>query len=181
MRASHNVRANLTLLSTDKMPGGQQLFGSNNLVIAGREQENWALYYREINRAPERCETASCKLIVFVEPLNDLEIIGSGEIDGVRVPFAKEPDQLRAARASDIIRDLQQAMNCFGFEQWMFPELQQMRAADAPVRKLYQLFEHRSRHIIGNPRQLGFACIDVDWCPCKNKTVYLAGIARGIG
>ena len=98
MRASHNVRANLTLLTTDKMPGGQQLFGSNNLVIAGREQENWALYYREINRAPERCETASCKLIVFVEPLNDLEIIGSGEIDGVRVPFAKEPEISRELR-----------------------------------------------------------------------------------
>jgi hypothetical protein len=92
MRASHNLRANLTLLTTNKMPGGQQLFGSNNLVVAGREHENWASYYREINRAPERCEAASCKLIVFAQPLNDLEIISSREIDGMRVPFAKEPD-----------------------------------------------------------------------------------------
>jgi phosphodiesterase/alkaline phosphatase D-like protein len=46
MRASPNVRANLTLLTTNKMPGGQQLFGSNNLVVAGREHENWASYYR---------------------------------------------------------------------------------------------------------------------------------------
>src|SRR5262249_40438727 len=53
MRASHDLRANL--LTTNKMPGGQQLFGSNNLVVAGREQENWAPHYREINRAPERC------------------------------------------------------------------------------------------------------------------------------
>ena len=71
-------------------------------------------------------------------------------------------------------------MNCFGFERWMFPELQQMRAADAPVPKLYQLFEHRSRHIMGNPRQLGFACIDVDRRPCEDKPVYLAGIPRDI-
>ena len=33
--------------------------GSNNLVIAGREQENWA---RTINRSS--CETASCKLVL---------------------------------------------------------------------------------------------------------------------
>ena len=76
-------------LTANKMSGGQQLFGSNNLVVAGSEQENWASYYREINRASERCETASCKLIVFIEPLNDLEIIGAGEIDGARAPFAK--------------------------------------------------------------------------------------------
>src|SRR5260370_27827616 len=111
-----------------------------------------------MNGATERWETASCKLIVFVEPLNDLEIIGAGEIDGVRVPFAKERDQPRAARRGDIIRNLQQAMNCFGFERWMFPELQQMRAADAPVPELHQLFEHRSRHPLGGPRKLGFAC-----------------------
>src|SRR5262249_6036495 len=86
MRASHDLRADLTLLTANKMSGGQQLFGSNNLVIAGSEQENWAPYYREINRASERCETASCKLIVFIEPLNDLEIIGAGEIDGARAP-----------------------------------------------------------------------------------------------
>jgi hypothetical protein len=28
-------------------------------------------------------------LIVLIEPLNDLEIIGAGEIDGTGVPFAK--------------------------------------------------------------------------------------------
>src|SRR6266487_1487235 len=71
-------------------------------------------------------------------------------------------------------------MNCLGFERWMFPELQQMRAADAPVPELYQLFEHRSRHTMGDPRQLGFACIDVDRRPCENKPAYLAGIPRGI-
>jgi hypothetical protein len=80
----------------------------------------------------ECCETPSCKVIVFVEPLNDLEIIGAGEIDGARVRFAKERDQPQAARRSDIIRNLQQAMNCFGFERWMFPELQQMRARTRP-------------------------------------------------
>jgi hypothetical protein len=180
MRASYDLRADLTLLTTNKMSGGQQLFGSNNLVIAGREQENRASYYRKINRASECCETPSCKLIVFVEPLNDLEIIGAGEIDGARVPFAKERDQPQAARRSDIIRNLQQAVNCFGFERWMFPDLQQMRAADAPVPELYQLFEHRSRHAMGHPRQLGFACIDVDRCPCENESAYLAGIPRGI-
>src|SRR6478672_13792202 len=100
MRARYDLRADLTLLTTNKMPGGQQLFGSNNLVVAGREHENWVSYYREINRAPERCETASCKLIVFVQALSDLEIIGSREIHGMRVPFAKEPDQPRAAWAS---------------------------------------------------------------------------------
>src|SRR5262249_2546446 len=70
--------------------------------------------------------------------------------------------------AYHFIRNLQQVMNCFGFERWMFPELQQMRAANAPVPEFYQLFEHRSRHIMGNPRQLRFACIDVDRRPCEN-------------
>ena len=74
MRASHDFRADLTLLTTDKMSGGQQLFGSNNLVVPGRKQENWASYHRQINWASQRCEAASCKLIVFIEPLNDLEI-----------------------------------------------------------------------------------------------------------
>src|SRR5258708_19818768 len=90
MRASYDLRADLTLLTTNKMSGGQQLFGSNNLVIAGREQENRASYYRKINRASECCETPSCKLIVFVRPLNDLEIIGAGEIDGPPVPSPTE-------------------------------------------------------------------------------------------
>ena len=79
-------------VTANKMSGGQHLFGSNNLVVAGREQENWAPHYREINRASERRETAGCKLIVFIKLLDDLEIIGAGEIDGARVPFAKERD-----------------------------------------------------------------------------------------
>src|SRR5262245_63366304 len=152
MRTSHDLRADLTLLTTNKMSGGQQLFGSNNLVVAGREQEKWASYLREVNRSSECRKAASRKLVVLIEPLNDLEIIGAGEIDGACVPFAKARDQRRAAR--HIIRNLQQVMNCFGFERWMFPELQQMRAANAPVPEFYQLFEHRSRHIMGNPRQL---------------------------
>src|SRR5262249_7732635 len=180
MRTSHDLCADLTLLTTNKMSGGQQLFGSNNLVVAGREQEKWASYLREVNRASERCKAASRKLVVLIEPLNDLKIIGAGEIDGARVPFAKQRDQLRAVRRADIIRNLQQAMNCFGFERWMFPELQQMRAANAPIPEFYQLFKHRRRHIMGNPRQLRFACIDVDRRPCENQRAYLAGIPGSI-
>src|SRR5713226_1941499 len=141
------------------MSGGQQLFGSNNLVVAGSEQENWAPYYREINRASERCESACCNLIVFIEPLNDLEIIGAGEIDGARVPFAKERDQPRAARGSDIIRNLQQAMNFFVFERWMFPELQQMRAANAPVylAGIPRGIDKRHPAALAQPYQIGAA------------------------
>src|SRR5437667_4137652 len=166
MRACHGLRADLSLLTINKVSVGQQLFGSNKLVVPGREQENWASYQREINRASERRETAGSKLIVFIEPLSDLEIIGAGEIDRARVPFAKERDQPRAVRRGDIIRNLQQAMNCIGFERWMFPELQQMRAADAPVPELYQLLEPRRRYTIGDLRELGFACIDVDGRSC---------------
>src|SRR6266436_4391546 len=166
------------LVTANEMSGGQQLFGSNDLVVAGRQQENWCSHYREINRASERRETAGCKLIFFIEPLNDLEIISAGEIDGARVPFAKERDQPRAARRGDIIRNLQQAMNCLGFERWMFPELQQMRAADAPVPELYQLLEPRRRYTIGDLRQLGFPCINVDRRSCENEPAYLAGIPR---
>jgi len=103
MRTSHDLREDLTLLTTNKMSGGQQLFGSNNLVVAGREQEKWASYLREVNRASERCKAASRKLVVLIEPLNDLEIIGAGEIDGARVPFAKQRNQPRAVRRADII------------------------------------------------------------------------------
>src|SRR5215470_17069944 len=150
MRTSHNLREDLTLLTTNKMPGGQQLFGSNNLVVAGREQEKWASYLREVNRASERCKAANRKLVVLIEPLNDLEIIGAGEIDGARVPFAKARDQRRAAR--HIIRNLQQVMNGVSFERRMSPELQQMRAADASIADLHQLFGHGRRRAVGEPR-----------------------------
>ena len=82
VRARHDFCTDLMPVTANKMSGGQQLFGRNNLVVAGSEQENWSSHYREINGASEGCETASCKLIVFIEPLNDLEIIGAGEIDG---------------------------------------------------------------------------------------------------
>src|SRR5262249_29759945 len=111
----------LGVVTSNKVCGGQEVVGSNNLVVAGREQEKWASYLREVNRASERCKAASRKLVVLIEPLNDLEIIGAGEIDGACVPFAKARDQRRAAR--HIIRNLQQIMNCLGFERWMFPEL----------------------------------------------------------
>src|SRR4051794_25003407 len=73
-----------------------------------------------------------------------------------------------------------QIMNCLGFERWMLPELQQMRAADTSVPELHQMFEHWRRHTMGDPRQLGFACFDVDWCSCEDKPVYLVRIPRGI-
>jgi hypothetical protein len=62
----------------------------------------------------------------------------------------------------------------------MLPELQQMRAADTSVSELHQMLEHRRRHTMGDPRQLGFACFDVDWCSCEDKPVYLVRIPRGI-
>src|SRR5262249_17870387 len=86
MRRSHELSADLSLLAPGETSGGDQLFGSDALVVAGRESENRASHHREIDRASERCETAGCKLIVFIEPLHDLKIIGAGEIDGARVP-----------------------------------------------------------------------------------------------
>src|SRR5499427_8638242 len=35
MRASHDLRADLRLLAADEMSGGEQLFGSDDLVVAG--------------------------------------------------------------------------------------------------------------------------------------------------
>src|SRR5262245_14705941 len=151
VRARHDLLSDLTRLGAHKMSRGEQLFGGHNLIVAGSKQEDWAAHYRGLDRASERYEPASCKLIVFKEPMNDLEIIGAGQIDRARVPFAKERDQPRAARSGDIIRNLQQIMNCFGLERWMFPELQQMRAADASISELHQLFEYRNRHIVGDP------------------------------
>src|SRR5262245_25851903 len=123
------------------MSRGQQLVGGNNLIVAVSNQADWAAHDRGLDRASERRESPSWKLIVFKEPLNDLEIIGAGQIDRARVPFAKERDQPRAARSGNTIHNLQQIMNCFGLERRMFPELQQMRAADASISELHQLFE----------------------------------------
>ena len=50
MRARHDLSTDLTLLTTNKMSGGQQLFGSNNLVIAGREQECRVVHHDKIDR-----------------------------------------------------------------------------------------------------------------------------------
>ena len=102
MRAGRDLRAEL--LAADKTCGREQLFGSDDLVVACREQENWASHHREIDRAAECRETARCQLIVFIEPLHDLVLISAGEIDGAHVPFAKARDQCRAARY--IIRNL---------------------------------------------------------------------------
>src|SRR5262245_23497957 len=107
MRASHDLCADLTLLTANRMSGGQQLFGSNNLVVARNEQEHRAAYHRDDSRPSDRRETPRCKLSVLVEPLNDLEIIGAGEIDRTGIPFAKERGQSRAAQRGDIIRNLQ--------------------------------------------------------------------------
>src|SRR5262249_16868314 len=148
MRASRDLRAEF--LAADKMSGGEQLFGGDDLVVASREQENRASHHREIDRASERRETARCQLIVFIELLHDLEIISAGEIDGVRVPFAKARDQRRPAR--HITSRLQQVMNGGGLERRMSPELQQMRAADASIADLYQLFGHGRRRAVGEAR-----------------------------
>src|SRR5215510_8674344 len=121
MGASRDLRADLTCVAADEMSGGEQLFGSDDLVVAGGEQEHRSSHHRKIDDVPERRETARRKPVVFIEPLHDLKIIGAGEIDGARVPFAKARDQRRAAR--HIIRKLQQVANCFGFER-MSPQLQ---------------------------------------------------------
>ena len=42
VRARHDFRADLMPVTANKMSGGQQLSGSNNLVVAGNQQENWA-------------------------------------------------------------------------------------------------------------------------------------------
>ena len=76
MRARHDLSTDLRLLTANKMSGGQQLFENNNLVIAGREQENWASYHRQINRASERSEAASCKLVVCTV-MNSRRLMGS--------------------------------------------------------------------------------------------------------
>src|SRR5215472_2131756 len=127
MGASRDLRADLTCVAADEMSGGEQLFGSDDLVVAGGEQEHRSSHHRKIDDVPERRETARRKPVVFIEPLHDLKIIGAGEIDGARVPFAKARDQRRTWR--HIIRNLQQVANCFGFKWWMSPQLQEVRAA----------------------------------------------------
>src|SRR5262249_1120969 len=76
VRARHGFRPDLTSRASDQSRGGKQLFGSNDLVVAGSEQEDGATYLREIDRPSERLETAGCELILPVEPLRDLKIEG---------------------------------------------------------------------------------------------------------
>src|SRR5262245_37213100 len=137
MGASRDLRADLTLLAADEMFGGEQLFGSDDLVVAGGEQENRSSHHRKIDDVPERCETTRRKPVVLIKPLHDLKIIGAGEIDGARVPFAKARDQRRSWR--HIIGNLQQVMNRLRFEWWMSPQLQEVRAAHASIPELHQL------------------------------------------
>src|SRR5215510_7892210 len=124
MGAGRDLRADLTRVAADEMSGGEQLFGSDDLVVAGGEQENRSSHHRKIDDVSERRETARRKPVVFIEPLHDLKIIGAGEIDGARVPFAKARDQQRTWR--HIVGNLQQVMNGVSFERRMLPELQQM-------------------------------------------------------
>src|SRR5215475_10581368 len=114
MGASRDLRADLTGVAADEMFGGEQLFGSDDLVVAGGEQEKRSSHHRKIDDVSERRETAGREPVVFIEPLHDLKIIGAGKIDGMRVPFAKARDQRRSWR--HIIGNLQQVMNGFGFK-----------------------------------------------------------------
>src|SRR5262249_23458052 len=162
VRARHGFLPDLTSRASDQTRGGKQLFGSNDLVVARSEQEDGGTYLREIDRPSERLETAGCQLILSVEPLRDLKIEGAGQVDGARVPFAKQRDQPGAGRRGDVVLNLQQATNGVGFERRMFPHPKEMRAADASVSELDQLLERGKRRAVGDSRQLGFACIDVD-------------------
>jgi hypothetical protein len=101
----------LTALAANKTSGGEQLFGSNDLIFAGGDEENWAPNSREINWASKGGETACRKLIVFIQRSNDLQIISPGQVDRPRVPFKKKGYDLSAARRGDVFRDLQQRMN----------------------------------------------------------------------
>src|SRR5262249_59470496 len=82
MGEGRDLRADLILLAADEMPGGEQLFGRDDLVVAGGEQEHRSSYHRKIDDVSERRETAGREPVVFIEPLHDLKIIGAGEIDG---------------------------------------------------------------------------------------------------
>src|SRR5215471_20888911 len=67
MGASRDLRADLTRVAADEMPGGEQLFGSDDLVVAGGEQENRSSHHRKIDNVSERRETARREPVVFVE------------------------------------------------------------------------------------------------------------------
>src|SRR5262245_64913287 len=53
MGASRDLRADLTLLAANEMFGGEQLFGSDDLVVAGGEQENRSSHHRKIDDRSE--------------------------------------------------------------------------------------------------------------------------------
>src|SRR5262249_10169392 len=75
-------------------------------------------------------------------PYRAIERPGDNRCRGDRWGVCTIRESARSAAscaAYHFIRNLQQVMNCFGFERWMFPELQQMRAANAPVPEVYQL------------------------------------------
>ncbi len=99
--------------------------------------------------------------------------MAAGCVLGSPIPYALETDwPVEAAGFEPLHREI-----CV---PRMLPELQQMRAADTSVPELHQMFEHRSRYTMGDPRQLGVACIDVDRRSCEDKPMYLARIPRGI-
>src|SRR5262245_65974373 len=65
MGASRDLRADLTRVAADEMFGGEQLFGSDDLVVAGGEQEHRAAHHRKIDDVSERRETARRNPVLY--------------------------------------------------------------------------------------------------------------------
>ena len=119
-------------------------------------------------------------LVSFVQLLDHLEVIGSGQIDGPRVPIPEYRFQRGEGGRADRFRRMQQLMNLVGVDRFRSPELQHLVAKDATVAELHQFMKQRQRAGVGERGQCGLPGGNIDWRTSQHQFAHLGGKTRGI-
>ena len=119
-------------------------------------------------------------LVSFVQLLDHLEVIGSGQIDGPRVPIPKYRFQRGEGGRADRFRRLQQLMNLAGVERLRSPELQHLVTKHAAVAQRHQFMKQRQRAGVGERGQCGLPGGNIDRRAGQHQFAHLGGKPRGI-
>src|SRR6476659_887455 len=95
------------VLIIDEVLDRKYLLPRNNVVVPGGEQEQRAAQAGEIGSSAERHEATVGEPVILEQALDDLQIIGTGQIQGPCVPIAEagfQPPKRSRARSGGALQ-----------------------------------------------------------------------------
>src|SRR5450631_4626824 len=98
--------ANGARRSADQVLGREQLRRRDQLIVARRQQKNRGAHSRQVDWLAQGDKLTGRNLVSFVQLLDHLEVIGSGQIDGPRVPIPEYRFQRGEGGRADRFRRL---------------------------------------------------------------------------